>query len=260
MDSCPRDRGYPEIRYNCYFYQKRKHSTMGALSGEMQYLTTGEVARRCQVSLGTVKNWIEAGKLEAFRTPGGHFRIRSSVLKRFQTAFGFPLPEEQPRILVVDDEAQFLEVALETLRDLLPSARVDGAAGGYEALLKIGSFQPHVLLLDLRMPELDGFEVCRRVKAAPETRTTKIVAVTALEDEEAKATALACGADVFVSKLAGLEALGRAVEALLDVQVVVRVPTSLPLVTGRSQQATREMRASGRRRAPNGKRPRAGRR
>ena len=95
---------------------------MGALSGEMQYLTTGEVARRCQVSLGTVKNWIEAGKLEAFRTPGGHFRIRSSVLKRFQTAFGFPLPEEQPRILVVDDEAQFLEVALETLRDLLPSA------------------------------------------------------------------------------------------------------------------------------------------
>ena len=91
---------------------------------------------------------------------------------------------------------------------------------------------------------------CRRVKAAPETRATKIVAVTALEDEEANARALACGADVFVSKLAGLEALGRAVEALLDVQVVVRVPTSLPLVTGRSQQATRGMRASRRRRAP----------
>src|SRR2546427_11454049 len=110
----------------------------------MQYLPTEEAARRCQVSMVTVKNWSEAGNVEAFRTPGGHFRIRSSVLKRFQTAFGFPLPEEQPRILVVDDEAQFLEVALETLRDLLPSARVDGAAGGYEALPKIGSCRPPV--------------------------------------------------------------------------------------------------------------------
>ena len=47
----------------------------------MVYLTTGEVARRCQVSVGTVKNWIEAGQLEAFRTPGGHFRIKSSALQ-----------------------------------------------------------------------------------------------------------------------------------------------------------------------------------
>src|SRR5438132_673046 len=55
----------------------------------MRYLTTGEVASRCQVSVGTVKNWIEAGKLEAFRTPGRHFRIRASELRRFQAAFGF---------------------------------------------------------------------------------------------------------------------------------------------------------------------------
>src|SRR5260370_39757161 len=141
----------------------------------MRYLTTGEVARKCQVSLGTVKNWIEAGQLEAFRTPGGHFRIRASVLKRFQAAFGFPPhSEEEPRILVIDDEPRFVDVALEFLRDRLPTARVEGAAGGYEALLKIGSFQPHVLLLDLRMPELDGFEVCRRVKKAPPNKTPKI--------------------------------------------------------------------------------------
>src|SRR5207245_3050613 len=120
MDSCPRDRGYPEIRYNCYFYQKRKHSTMGALSGEMVYLTTGEVARRCQVSVGTVKNWIEAGQLEAFRTPGGHFRIKSSALRQFQSAFGFPAdPDDRPRILVVDDQREFVDLAIDSLKVLL---------------------------------------------------------------------------------------------------------------------------------------------
>ena len=92
----------------------------------MRYLTTGEVARRCQVSLGTVKNWIEAGQLAAFRTPGRHFRIRASELRRFQAAFGFGSETDQmPRILVVDDQQDFVDLVLDTLKDLLPGARVD---------------------------------------------------------------------------------------------------------------------------------------
>ena len=139
----------------------------------MRYLTTGEVARRCQVSVGTVKNWIEAGQLEAFRTPGRHFRIRASELRRFQAAFGFGAEsDESPRILVVDDQQDFIDLALDALRDLVPGARVEGACGGYEALLRIGALQPSLLLLDLRMPGLDGFEVCRRVKEAPATKAT----------------------------------------------------------------------------------------
>lgn len=186
----------------------------------MRYLTTGEVALRCQVSVGTVKNWIEAGKLEAFRTPGRHFRIRSSALQRFQTAFGFPADaSERPRILVVDDQQDFVDLAVEALEELLPRARVEGAKGGYEALLRIGSLQPHVLLLDLRMPGLDGFEVCRRVKEAPESKGTKILAVTGFTDAEAESLALACGADAFISKGKGFAALGRQVRALLDVDL-----------------------------------------
>lgn len=182
----------------------------------MRYLTTGEVARRCQVSVGTVKNWIEAGQLAAFRTPGRHFRVESSALRRFQIAFGFPTdPGDRPRILVVDDQQDFLDLALETLREMLPDASVESASGGYEALLRIGSFQPHLLLLDLRMPGLDGFEVCRRVKEAPESKGTKIVAVTGFNDDQARDMALACGADAFVSKRAGLGALGRHVTELL---------------------------------------------
>jgi excisionase family DNA binding protein len=183
----------------------------------MRHLTTGDVARRCQVTVGTVKNWIEAGRLPAFRTPGGHFRIASDTFERFQAAFGFPLDsDDRVRILVVDDQNDFVDLAVETLRDLLPTALVETASGGYEALLKIGASQPHLLVLDLRMPALDGFEVCRRVKEAPESKATKILAMTGLMDPEVESLALACGADAFVDKSKGLAALGRQVRALLD--------------------------------------------
>jgi len=185
----------------------------------MRYLTTGEVATRCQVSVGTVKNWIEAGQLEAFRTPGRHFRIRASELRRFQAAFGFGAEsDESARILVVDDQQDFIDLAVDGLKDLVPGAKVDGACGGYEALLRIGSFQPSILLLDLRMPGLDGFEVCRRVKEAPATKATRIVAMTGFPDEEAQQLAMTCGADAFVIKRDGLAALGRQIKELLGVK------------------------------------------
>jgi excisionase family DNA binding protein len=207
----------------------------------MRYLTTGEVASRCQVSVGTVKNWIEAGQLEAFRTPGRHFRIRASELRRFQAAYGFGTEtDEAPRILVVDDQQDFVELALDALKDLLPGVRVEGACGGYEALLKIGSFQPHLLVLDLRMPGLDGFEVCRRVKEAPETKATKIVAMTGFEDDQAEQLALTCGADAFLTKRAGLAALGRHIVSLLEADGTV----AAAVVVAPSRRRARPARAT----------------
>ena len=192
----------------------------------MRYLTTGEVARRCQVSVGTVKNWIEAGQLEAFRTPGRHFRIRTSELQRFQAAFGFGGESaESTKILVVDDQQDFVDLAIDAIRDLVPAARVEGACGGYEALLTIGSFQPDLLLLDLRMPGLDGFEVCRRIKESPATKATRIVAMTGFDDLEAQQLAMTCGADAFVIKQANLTALARQITSLLDADRVIEDAT-----------------------------------
>ncbi len=207
----------------------------------MRYLTTGEVASRCQVSVGTVKNWIDAGQLEAFRTPGRHFRIRASELRRFQSAFGFGADtEESPRILVVDDQQDFVDLALDALEELVPGARVEGACGGYEALLRIGSFQPDLLVLDLRMPGLDGFEVCRRVKEATATKATKIVAMTGFEDDQAEQLALTCGADAFIAKRAGLATLGRRITSLLDADgaTSVSAPAAVAMSPARARART----------------------
>jgi CheY-like chemotaxis protein len=149
---------------------------------------------------------------------------------------------EVSRILVVDDQQEVVDLSLDGLRDYVPGLRLEGACGGYEALLKIGSFQPHLVVLDLRMPGLDGFEVCRRVREAPETKATKIVAMTSFEDDQAEQLALTCGADAFLTKRAGLAALGRQIMSLLEAEgkataAVVRPPRA------RARQA-RETRSS----------------
>ena len=167
----------------------------------MQYLTTGQVAKACEVSLVAVKNWIREGKLKAFQTPGGHFRIPADELRRFRAAHSFPEENGEPsRILVVDDDPQSVEVVLLALSATQPPPKLEAAFNGYEGLLKVGTFRPHLLMLDLRMPELDGFEVCRRIKGDPATMDTKVLAITAYPEEFAKEKILECGADAFLAK------------------------------------------------------------
>jgi CheY-like chemotaxis protein len=124
---------------------------------------------------------------------------------------------KSPRILVADDQQDFLDFTVDGLRELLRGVRVEGACGGHDALVRIGNLEPDLLVLDLRMPGgPDGFEVCRRVREAPATKATKIVATTGFDDREAEQLAMTCGADAFVIKQANLTALARQITSLLD--------------------------------------------
>jgi class 3 adenylate cyclase/DNA-binding response OmpR family regulator len=101
-------------------------------------------------------------------------------------------------ILIVDDTA----AARETLEELLfaPDYRLAFASNGYEALVKATELVPDLILLDVMMPDLDGFEVCRRLKAEERYRHIPIILVTALDSKEELAHGLDAGADDFVSK------------------------------------------------------------
>ncbi len=169
----------------------------------MRFMTTGQVAQACQVTIPTVKRWIREGRLAAFQTAGGHFRVTDDEFERFRIAHGIPDrgpdPAELPRVLIVDDDAALLE----TLQDVLTEDqqyKVEVAADGYEGLIKVGSFRPHLLVLDVLMPGLDGFQVCRRVKADPAMRETRILVVTGAADEAARARMREAGADSFLAK------------------------------------------------------------
>lgn len=181
-----------------------------------RYLTTGQVSGACEVSLVTVKKWINQGKLKAFRTPGGHFRVAADEFQRLRTTYGFPAePKASPRILVVDDDPGMVSLVSDALRGIRPPLKLEAAFDGYEGILKVGTFRPHLLVLDLRMPGVDGFEVCRRIKRNPATRATRILAITAYPEDFARERAFECGADAFLTKPFTIKELKAEVRRLL---------------------------------------------
>src|SRR5262245_41470765 len=169
------------------------NSSKGARMRNKSVFTTFETAKLCQVSPLSIINWVNAGRLPAFRTPGGHRRIRREDLVRFMRESGIPLPEElregtgRPRVLVVDDDQAIRDTLAQYLTGRAKPYEVATARDGFEAGKLVCTFRPNVVLLDLRMPGMDGFEVCRTIKADPETSVTAIIAVTGFHTPETEA-------------------------------------------------------------------------
>ncbi len=183
-------------------------------------LTTSEVANYCQVTNDGVVKWIKARKLKAYSTPGGHYRIRKSDFKEFLGRYGMPVDpeffaEEKKRILVVDDETTIIEIITQALGDAT-SYQVSSARDGYEAGLKIGTFRPDLIILDVMMPQMDGIEVCKRIKANPDTETIKVLAITGHPEEGNIDKAYRNGADLCLIKPLQMDHLRREVSRLLD--------------------------------------------
>jgi phosphoserine phosphatase RsbU/P len=122
-------------------------------------------------------------------------------------------PPDTPRILIVDDDEGNLAL-LEVILDC-GDYRLDLARDGNEALEAIARSRPDLMLLDGIMPGLDGFEVCRRVKAAPAWRDIVIVMISGLDESEGRDRATQCGADDFVAKPVGIRDLKARVQEYL---------------------------------------------
>jgi CheY-like chemotaxis protein/class 3 adenylate cyclase len=133
------------------------------------------------------------------------------------------------RILVVDDVARNIRL-LDSL--LAPEGyEVVAATSGAEALERVADASPDVILLDIRMPDLDGYEVCRRIRSDPEHAFLPIIMVTSAEDEE-RVRALEAGADDFVAKPLN------APELLARVRSLIRIKQSGDTIRSQSAELT----------------------
>ncbi len=184
-----------------------------------EFLTTGDVAKYCKVTPNGVKKWISDGKLQAFQTPGGHFRIFKNDFKEFLMATRFPIDPKffetpEKKVLVVDDEAAIRELTVDLLTDMGSEYVVETAEDGYEALMKVGAFEPDLLILDIRMPKIDGLEVLRRIKKNPDMQNLKVLIFTGFLEE--KETILEIGADDLLLKPVNLNTLREKIESLLE--------------------------------------------
>jgi excisionase family DNA binding protein len=183
-------------------------------------LTTSEVAAYCQVTNDGVVKWIKAKKLRAYSTPGGHYRIRKSDFREFLERFGMPVDaeffaEERKKILVVDDQQGMVDLIARALGDAT-SFQVITARDGYDAGLKIGSFKPDLIVLDVMASNLDAVDVCKRIKLDPETEGIKVVALTGQAEQGSMERAYKVGVDLCLPKPVQPENLKKEVSRLLD--------------------------------------------
>ncbi len=190
---------------------------MPALDSKKTY-TTGEIAAFCSVTINAVKKWISTGKLDAYRTPGGHYRVRRDEFRSFVGRYRLDIKDElfpeKKKILIVDDEPATLEYLKGAIESMAGPYIIETARDGYEALIKVGHFKPDLLIMDIRMPRIDGFEVCRRLRLDAVTRDTMILAVTAYGKED-RDRIIECGANFCLAKPVGLKELQNKVERLL---------------------------------------------
>lgn len=167
-------------------------------------LSTLDIARLLGVSVGSVANWIDREQLKAGRTPGGHRRVLAADLVAFLRKHDLPIPAQLSRpkhkVLVVDDEDAVRALIADEIKDEFPHCQVLQAHDGFSAGEIVGSMRPDVILLDLRMPGIDGFELCKRVKARKENKGISIIAMTAQLSPKAEKRILDCGATTCLSK------------------------------------------------------------
>ncbi|MBI3268210.1 MAG: response regulator [Planctomycetes bacterium] len=183
-------------------------------------LTVGEVARLCGVSRVSVLNWIQERGLQAFTTPGGHHRLQRRDVAEFLARQSMPVPadlgpETRPTILVVDDEHAIRDFVVVALEPVFPGYGFETCASGYDALLRIGARPPALLILDLAMPGVDGFEVCRRIRSLADTRDVRILVMTGVYGQAEEKSMRAIGIDGWIPKPFKLEGLTAAVTAAL---------------------------------------------
>lgn len=184
-------------------------------------LTVFKASQYCKVSSQTIINWIETGHIKAYKTVGGHRRINRPDLEAFMRKQGIPVPQEDPceerrRILVVDDDPIIVESIVQSLEEDEFDYDVISAADGFEAGLQVNHFQPHLIILDIMMPDIKGNEVCKKIKSNPQTKDTKIIVLSAYLDDEKFEQMKAYGADVCFSKPLPLAQLKEEVARMLQ--------------------------------------------
>jgi len=175
--------------------------------GTRRFFTTTEVARYCAVTNDGVLKWIKSGKLRAFSTPGGHYRIAAEDFRTFLEEYDIPVDEayfrgekKERSILVVDDEADIREIVRRILQEIDPALKIEEAQDGYEAGIKIGNLSPDLVIMDVMMPRVDGISLCQSVRDNPKTRHIKVLAITAFPEQDNVKKMYDAGADLCLIK------------------------------------------------------------
>jgi excisionase family DNA binding protein len=165
--------------------------------------TTGEAAKICKVSQQTIIRCFDNGSLKGFRVPGSKFRrIPRDQLFSFMKDNGIPtdaLESGKKKLLIVDDDADLIELMSDSFtRDGRFDIRT--ANNGFDAGMKVKEFRPDLVILDVMLPDINGREVCQRVRSDETLDTVKIICISGMIEQDKVADLKAAGANDFMQK------------------------------------------------------------
>ncbi len=186
-----------------------------------EVLTTGDVAKICNVAPRTVSKWFDSGQLRGYRIPGSKDRrIPLQQLVRFMRAHGIPLngiETGQIRVLLVDNESELVELLKTALREKA-DCEVQVANGGFEAGAIAQSFRPHVMLVDVDLDDVEPRQICRHVRSNTDLQGTRIIAMQRDLHEGQGQALLQEGFDGFLSKPFEIREVVTAIEEAVSVR------------------------------------------
>src|SRR6516162_5855299 len=172
--------------------------------------TTGEAAKICKVSQQTIIRCFDNGQLKGFRVPGSRFRrIPREMLYKFMKDNGIPtdaLESGKRKVLLVDDDVELVELMTKVLEeDGRFEVRV--ATNGFDAGMMVKEYRPDLIILDVMLPDINGREVCHRVRADPTMEDVRILCISGM-----------VGADDFLHKPFDIEHLIDRMCSLLEIE------------------------------------------
>ncbi len=186
--------------------------------------TTGEAAKICKVSQQTIIRCFDSGQLKGFRVPGSRFRrIPRDQLFAFMRDNGIPtdaLESGKRKVLVVDDDKELVELICDVLeRD--GRFETKSVNNGFDAGMMVKEYRPDLIVLDVMLPDINGKEVCVRVRSDNSLEEVKIICISGMVEEDKIAELKASGANDFLQKPFETDRLIEKMCVLLDVESFV---------------------------------------
>ncbi len=183
--------------------------------------TTGEAAKICKVSQQTIIRCFDSGQLKGFRVPGSRFRrIPRDVLYKFMKENGIPtdaLESGKRKALIVDDDRELTEL----MRDVLENDgrfEVRTVNNGFDAGMMVKEYRPDVIVLDVMLPDINGKEVCQRVRSDSTLDGTKIICISGMVEADRIEDLKAAGANDFLQKPFEVETLLNRICSMLEME------------------------------------------
>jgi excisionase family DNA binding protein len=165
--------------------------------------TTGEAAKICKVSQQTIIRCFDSGQLKGFRVPGSRFRrIPREQLYVFMRDNGIPtdaLESGKRKVLIVDDDQELVELIVDVLeRDGRFETR--SVNNGFDAGMMVKEYHPDLIVLDVMLPDINGKEVCQRVRGDKAMDDVRIICISGMVEEDKIGELRAAGANDFMHK------------------------------------------------------------